>query len=588
MKKTLALLFALAACGDGARAPAPVTAATPTVVSSPVPTKEAAPAKREPVVVAIIVDQFAAWIAAERLPLLPPGGGLARLVKEGTWAKRVVYPYAITDTAPGHAALHTGRVPSVTGLFANELPDPTSTRRASIMRDPETKFVTADGVTKVAGASAARLRVATVADRLRAARPDALVISVSIKDRGAILPAGQKPSHVIWYDSWENAWGTSTAFAEKLPSWMPFAKPKLPLDPWTPIDAAWIEAHSATKDDEPWEGNLDGFGTTFPHVAKSPVTYRASPASDRDITAIALAGVKAEWDPAKPTLILLSMSAFDVIGHTLGPDSWESWDELRHLDVTLGEFFDALEKHVGGSVGVVLAADHGDIPAPEAVKPREMYCKPNAPPDPWDRGCGGGERLSPTALTVELREAAAKAIGPGSFVAGLADPYLFLTDAARALPTAKLDALDRAMRATLMKHRGVLKVLASKELGMQCPDALEKAGDDILTLVCRAWPPGRPVVTEAGDYYVLTKKHSYFDAEYVIGKGTSHGTPYIYDRTIPLLVRAPGRADAGAVIEDPIEFVAYSEIEASLLGLESRSPKEILTARRRSSAPGSP
>ena len=76
-------------------------------------TVPAAPAKMPHVVVSIVVDQFAAWIAHERLPELPSDGGFARLRREGTWVEQLRYAHAVTDTAPGHAALYTGATPSV-------------------------------------------------------------------------------------------------------------------------------------------------------------------------------------------------------------------------------------------------------------------------------------------------------------------------------------------------------------------------------------------------------------------------------------------------------------------------------------------
>ena len=94
-----------------------------------------------------------------------------------------------------------------------------------------------------------------------------------------------------------------------------------------------------------------------------------------------------------------------------------------------------------------------------------------------------------------------------------------------------------------------------------------------------SWP-GLPAETGSGDYFVVPAAGSFFDAELTVGKGTSHGTPYLFDRTVPLLVRAPGKADEGTTIEDPVDFTAYAAIEASLLGLDQRSPKEILSALR--------
>src|SRR5947199_298361 len=77
-------------------------------------------AERPPrVVVTLVVDQLAAWIAAQRWPLLPPEGGFARLRREGTYAKEMRYAHAATDTAPGHAALYTGNTPRGSGIFGN-------------------------------------------------------------------------------------------------------------------------------------------------------------------------------------------------------------------------------------------------------------------------------------------------------------------------------------------------------------------------------------------------------------------------------------------------------------------------------------
>jgi hypothetical protein len=573
MRRVLGLAAAACISSCGGEKPAPVAPEPPASApaSAAVPPRPVEPS-REPVVVAIVVDQLAAWIAETRLPELPPGRGLTRLVREGTWAKHMVYSYAVTDTAPGHAALHTGKPPSETGMFANEVPDPALGRRVSILRDPSTRLVTADGTKDVPGASAARLRVETVADRLRAARPDALVVSVSLKDRGAIIPGGKKPSHAIWFDTSEGAFVTSTAFEGTLPAWAARVGDARTIAamrslPWEPLDPEWLAKHAGVPDDAPGEGDLDGLGTTFPHRAKSGAAFRALPASDQAIVRLALAGVLAEYDPKRPTLVLLSFSASDVIGHTFGPDSWEAWDQLRRLDGTIGELIDTLTAHVG-PIAVMLSADHGSIPMPETAKARADRCA----------DCTTGERIAPVALGAELRAALKQALGAGDFVEGVADPYVYLSRAARTLPPAKRAALDRAVRATLAKHKGVAKVYDAKTLAASCPAALAKGGDDMLALVCRSWP-GPPAESGAGDYYVVTAPGSFFDAEITTGKGTSHGTPYLYDRTVPLLVRAPG-VDAGEVVDEPIDFAAYSAIEASLLGLDPRTPKAILEASR--------
>lgn len=542
-------------------------------------------AEREPFVVAIVVDQLSAWVADERLPLLPPDGFFARLAREGTWVHAMRYPYAQTDTGPGHAALHTGRVPAESGIVLNELPVEKSMKRMSVFRDESTKLVGPDGVRDRAGSSAARLLVPTVADRLRAARPDARVLSVSLKDRAALLPAGKKPSHAIWFDATEGSFVTSTAIEASFPAWAApsgdaRAIAQARAKTWTPLDAAWLAAH-AGKDDAPGEGDLDGFGTTFPHVAKSNASFRATPAADEAILSIALAGVAAEHDPKKPFLLLLSMSTSDVIGHLFGPSSWEAWDQLRRLDAALSRFLDALEAKVG-RVDVVLSGDHGNLAMPEARVPYPSSCV-----DPLERPlCKGGARLMPEKLRDDIEDAVDGVLGAGDWIAGVSDGYVFLTSAARALDADAQKKLYGAMLEALMRGHGkeIQAVIDTRDLARTCPEVIAKArkapdraraGEDMLTLVCRSFRAD----AGGGELYIVPKHGSFFDGEIVPGKGSSHGTPFLHDRTVPLLVRGRG-ADAGSTMEDPVDFTAYSEIEASFLGLSKRPPREIIDLLR--------
>jgi hypothetical protein len=521
-------------------------------------------------VLAVVVDQLSSWVADERVPLLPPGGFFSRLVREGTWAHAMRYPYAQTDTGPGHAALHTGAVPAESGIVLNEVPASPGRGRVSALQDESTRFVTSAGISDSPGSSAARLLVPTVADRLRAARPDATILSVSLKDRGALLPAGKAPTHALWFDARVGAFVTSTAIEKTLPAWASAigdvrAVARARGEVWEPTDRRWLSSF-AGPDDAPGEGDLDGLGTTFPHVAKTNAAFRAMPASDAMILDLALAGVKAEYRPDKPLFVLLSMSASDVIGHTFGPRSWEAWDQLRKLDAALGRFVDALEAHVGSPVQVVVSGDHGNIPMP------------------WGQRA---PRLEPTALGRELRDEAARALGSGDWVTGVSDGYVFLSDAARGLGEPKRAALDAAVRRVLVeRHRAeTAEVFDGRELAKRCPDVLGRAsgvperaegGEDLLTLVCRSWRPDA-----AGDYYVVPRPGSFFDGEIVPGKGGGHGTPYLYDRTVPLFVRgAPGAMEPGRDIEDPVDFTAFSGLEAAFLGLERRTPEEVLEQSR--------
>lgn len=587
----LAALAAPACAGTDAPQAGPVRPPSPTArvedagsALAPADASAPSPGARAPVVVGIVVDQLSAWIAASRVGELPRDGGFARLVREGTWASTMRYPYAVTDTAPGHAALQTGAVPAVSGIFANEVPDEKG-ERVSILRDLDTKLVTATGVVDRAGSSAKPLRAETVADRLRAKHPRALVVSVSLKDRGAILPGGKKPSHVLWYDAKSGGFVSSTAFTQALPAWAktlgsPAANEARRKVPWTVLDAGWVSAHAATPDDAPGEGDFEGFGRTFPHVAKTPGAFRLTPASDEAIVDLALGALDAEWDRSQPTLLLVSFSAHDIMSHVFGPDSWEAWDYLRRLDATLARLVDGVEKRVGPA-SFLLSADHGDVSMPEAKAARKDICTKPAK-DPWERPCEGGTRLSSDHLRDELRAATAKALPGGPWVAGVADPYVHLTPAARALPPEKRKKVDEAIVQGLAKHKDAIQgSFDVRQLATKCPAKLASAaappararvGEDLEMLVCRSWSAD----IGAGDVYVVPRAGSFFDADYTPGSGTSHGTPWLYDRTIPLFVRAPGVIASGARTDDPVDFTAYASVEAALLGLDGKAPQAVL------------
>jgi hypothetical protein len=72
---------------------------------------------------------------------------------------------------------------------------------------------------------------------------------------------------------------------------------------------------------------------------------------------------------------------------------------------------------------------------------------------------------------------------------------------------------------------------------------------------------------QAGDFYMVPALGAFFVPELAVGRGTSHGSPYLYDRAVPLVVRAPGRVPAGAVRAAPTSYAAFTRTAAALLGI---------------------
>lgn len=570
MALAIAATVCLGACLN--RAPAPV--APPAVAAPP---QSPGPPGGRPLVVSIVVDQLAAWIAAERFPQLPEDGGFARLRREGLYVEDLRFAHAATDTAPGHAALYTGRVPRETAIVANEtIPGPGQPAR-SILADAGTKLIGASaGKQDRAGSSLGSLPpdVETVADRFVAEVAGAQVFSFSLKDRGALFAAGRRPELALWLDVELGELVTSTFFPPP-PAWAsgPAGKDALGTlarEGWAMdgLELAWVQGHAETPDAQEGEGDYAGLGVTFPHAVGSAKALRATPLGDRLLFGVARAAVDAARANNRPTLVALSLSAHDYVAHVFGPHSWEAWDELYRLDRALGDFLTFLDRSVGPSgYSVILTADHGSAALPELSETaKDPWCvavqRAGGSEDRWQRGCARRHRIIARELLPELEKAANGTLGRGrppeeKWIAGLADPYLYLSPKARALPVPERARLLRAL-ASVLRPAGISRVIDPHQSTAPCSHDGMEASD----LVCRATRPDSD-----GDLYLLVDRGVFFDPALAVGKGASHGSPYLYDRAVPLLVRAPGRVAAGQVDPTPTSFATFTKTLTSLLGI---------------------
>ena len=529
------------------------------------PTQRGTP--RAPVLVTVVIDQFPAWLAEERLPLLPADGGFARLRREGLYVRDMRYAHAVMHTGPGHAALYTGLPPRESGVALDTVFD-AGGEEVSAYLDQGVRLVTPAGVSREPGSSLVRLRVPGLADWLRSAEPRAFIASVSLKDRGAIFAGGRTPDACLWFDAATGAFVTSTAYRAGFPAWARRLADRRTIDaarerPWLPRDPAWLRARAPTVDDQPGEANAHGLGIVFPHRADSraPKAFRALPAADDAVLSLATAAV-ARAPAGARTLIAVSLSANDYIGHAFGPESWESWDEWLRLDAALGRFMGELDAAFGsGNWSMMLTSDHGVAPLPETLalaEPRP-WCRAGHP-DRWGRACAAGHRLLRWPLARRLEEVASRVMGGGGpWVAGVIEPAILLTGAAQALPPERRDELVNALRAEIQRDPAVARTWDVAKMSTPCA-AVGDDDDSIDALVCRSIVPGGP-----GDIYVVTRSGSFFDPDDEPGHGANHGTPYLYDRAVPLFVRAPGRVPAGATVDRPIRVTAFARTAAALL-----------------------
>jgi hypothetical protein len=203
------------------------------------------------------------------------------------------------------------------------------------------------------------------------ADPRARALSISRKDRGAILPLGRAHEEVYWYAT--DHFTTSTYYHDTLPSWIvQFNGRQLP-EKYAGTSWSLLLPESAYPEPDSVAFENQGHGFTFPHpLPTNPeATARVLPSypmMDEVTLQAALAGVESLNLGRGPQtdLLAVSLSTTDAVGHAFGPDSRELHDQILRLDRYLGAFLDSLFAIRDSSrIVIALTADHGVQPYPQ-------------------------------------------------------------------------------------------------------------------------------------------------------------------------------------------------------------------------------
>ena len=297
-------------------------------------------------------------------------GGLKKLYTEGLVYTNADLNYASSETGPGHATLGTGCYPAKSGILGNDWIDPDSKRSVYCVEDSAAKPVEGNG----GGYSAQNLVVPAIGDWLKEGSKGSKVVSISSKDRAAILMGGKRPDKVFWYDKKNGGMVTSDYYMKSLPAWTKafntsgWIQKNVP-DSWTKSlpEAEYVKiGPDEYAAEEPWNES-----TVFPHLftpEKKKEQIMGTPYGDMFLVDFALAAVTGEklGQRSATDILCVSFSNCDYVGHGFGPDSHEILDLLVKLDRGLGKFFDTLDQTVGKDGYIVaLSADHAVCPLPE-------------------------------------------------------------------------------------------------------------------------------------------------------------------------------------------------------------------------------
>ncbi|MGB5387421.1 MAG: alkaline phosphatase PafA [Eudoraea sp.] len=333
-------------------------------------------------VVGVVVDQMRfdhLYKYQERFS----NGGFKRIMQEGFNYKNTNYNYVPTVTAAGHASIYTGTTPSAHGIIGNTWYQRSSKQIITNIEDNNELLIGTDAVDSYGG-SPRNLLTTTITDQLRMGTNfRAKVISVSLKDRGAILPGGHSANAAYWHD-WKSSPGnfvSSSYYMDELPNWVTkynkLEKSNSYLtDSWStlyPIESYIMSA----PDDNNYERAIAGkTSATFPYDYKSMrERYKeigaefqliwVTPAGNSLLTDFAIEAIKNEGlgTDEITDFINISYSVPDVIGHTFGPQSVEFEDVILRLDRDIESLLKSLDATVGtGNYLLFLTSDHGSVP----------------------------------------------------------------------------------------------------------------------------------------------------------------------------------------------------------------------------------
>ncbi len=315
-------------------------------------------------------------------------GGFARLQNDGFTCHDHHFGYAPTYTGPGHASIFTGTTPAIHGIVANDWYVREIKGTVYCASDDAVFGVGVDGIDQDGTAYGAsgkmaptRMLTSTIGDELKLSTGmKSKVIGISLKDRGAILPAGHAADGAYWfYGKDKGHFITSTYYGEKMRSWAQAFNEKeeakkLTNKGWELLlapesyDACW-------PDNNPFEGPFEGaIKATFPYDLEALKEknggfdiLKGTPGGNTILVDFALAAIEGEQMGVDEItdMLTLSFSATDYVGHRCGSHAIETMDMYLRLDLELERFFNALDEKVGdGNWTVFVTADHGGATVP--------------------------------------------------------------------------------------------------------------------------------------------------------------------------------------------------------------------------------
>ena len=498
-------------------------------------------------VVALAIDQFSAELFQRYRASFT--GGLKRL------SDGIVFTgyqsHAATETCPGHSTILTGRHPAATGIVANTWFD--------VKSGSSVYCVAVRGTADPDARGPQNLRVSTFGDWLKQEQPQARVVSISGKDRAAIMLGGHKADAVYW---WNDGVGFITsryagpatsavtapalAFNNALFARWKAAPPQL----WrTQIPAACQaleQPHTfgklALSGNVPPDLSLQVESGDFLHRTDFQDQLRVSPVfdpltidfADQTIDRLRLGqGVATD-------LLAISLSSTDYIGHRYGNGGAEMCEQMAALDQALGRFFAKLDS-LGVPYVVALTADHGGTDAAERLSEHGVDAR----------------RIDPVAFVKRLNDALKTELALNYEPIVGDDPQQLNINVG---PDETLRAKVRDAALAWLKQQPEVVAAYSAEETAAAATPLGKPADQLTVLerFHESYDKER-----SGDIQVQFSEHASIGMPRAPGDTVAgHGSPWDYDRRVPILFWWPGVISEDR--KEPIETVDIAPTLAAI------------------------
>ncbi|MCS6818150.1 MAG: alkaline phosphatase family protein [Blastocatellia bacterium] len=509
---------------------------------------------RPRLIVLVVIDQFREEYLLRFEPFFGDGG-FRRLLTHGAAFTNCHYEHAPTVTAPGHATIATGATPAVHGIINNDWYDREMGQIVTSVSDPSRHVV---GASSGRASSPHRLLGTTFADELRLSTNfRSKVITLSYKDRSAILLGGKLANLALWFDETSGSFITSDYYVSALPEWAARFNAARPADRY--FGARWEKAFPeaayafAAPDDRPEETPLPGGSRTFPHhitgglTQPGPAFYTAftfTPFANEVLVELAKRAIEGEQlgRDEFPDLLAISFSTNDLVGHYFGPDSQEVVDLTLRTDRALASLLAYLDSRPDANYVLALTADHGVAPIPEYAARMKL----------------GSRRISPTLVRQAIEEALSARFGEGPWIEPKALPLLssgFVYLNREAIVRKQLDAaaVEQMAGEAALKVPGIARYYTRTQLleGRFPTDLVGRR-------VAASFHP-----TRSPDVTLVPEPFAFISGGRT---GTTHGSPYSYDAHVPLILF--GRRIVPGIYRHTCTPADLAPTLAALLGIE--------------------